>query len=813
MGVSTLLFGEGGLTRGQLDRETRRSRLSNYLPYVAYDPETRLYLNSDGSAGMIWECSPVVFAGERTLRTLDGLFRIDFPPGAILQFILHGDPHVEPILAEFNGQRTRPEELFTQIAEALCDHFRAGASGRWPGGGVPLRNFRLFFVAKWPSEKKANIPDIAGMVEETLAGASLYPRPVDPARLLEWLRRLLNDAPDGRLDLYDAAMPIRNQALFAETVTHRAFDHIRIGAREWRCLTPKGYPPEVDPLQTNKLFGGIDGGVSDADQIPGPFLYCLNILLDDQKTKLITKCNMNLMQQGVGSFAPSLARKKEEYLWASGEIDRGAKFYRILPVLWVYDAPDQARKALARARRLWEGQGYLMQEDRAILPILLISALPFGLYDIGRNVEQLERDYIVPVETLSAILPVQGDFAGVGRPRMIFASRKGQLAGLDLMDREAINHNAYIAASSGSGKSFFVNYLVTNYFAAGAKIRIIDIGGSYRKMTKMCGARYLDFTDQADIRINPFGNIVEPEHDIPVIAPIIAQMAYSTTDTAPSEIEMTLLKNAARWAWEEEGNAAGVDTVQRYLSDFRRQGRGEGEIAEAAARLAFNIADFTSKGPYGRYFNGPSNFDIAGDDFVVLELENLEPKKELYKVVTLQIINAVTKDLYLSDRKTPRFIVFEEVWKFLGKSGHLREVIEEGYRRARKFKGSFNIITQSLLDLLQFGPVGDVIQGNSAFKFYLESDDFERAAAHKLIGYDDFTMGILKSVKSRKPRYSEIFMDTPFGTGVGRLTVDPFSYYAFTSDAGEIAEIEDLVQGGMSYAEAIQIMVDTYRRR
>jgi conjugal transfer ATP-binding protein TraC len=43
--------------------------------------------------------------------------------------------------------------------------------------------------------------------------------------------------------------------------------------------------------------------------------------------------------------------------------------------------------------------------------------------------------------------------------------------------------------------------------------------------------------------------------------------------------------------------------------------------------------------------------------------------------------------------------------------------------------------------------------------------------------------------------------------------VDPFSYYAFTSDADEIAEIEDLVQEGLSYAEAIKAMVDKYRRR
>lgn len=812
MGLLSLFFGDdGGLAKAQLKADTRRSKLSDYLPYVAWDPDTGVYVNSDDTVGVLWECSPaLVFAGEKTIMALNGFFRIGFPPGTIAQFILHGDSHIDPILDCYQTLKVRDDALFNRISGALSEHFQAGAAGHWSVGPV-LRNFRAFVAVKWPQKRRANLADIISMAEESLAGASLHPRLVKPGSLLEWLRRLLNDKPTGELSHYDETVPISKQALFGETVTRKAFDHVRIGQKEWRCLTPKGYPPAVNLFQTNQLFGGVEGGTSDADQIPGPFLYCLNILLDDQKTRLHAKCNMILMQQGVGSFAPSLARKKEEYLWATGELDKGSRFYKILPVMWVYDTAEKSRRALDRARRLWESQGYLMQEDRGILPVLLISSLPFGLYNVGKNIEQLDRDYIVPADTLSSILPVQGDFNGVGSPQLLFVSRKGQVAGLDLMARGANNHNAFIAATSGSGKSFFLNYLVTNYFAAGAKIRIIDIGGSYKKMTKMCGARYLDFTDASSICINPFSRVVDAEHDIPVIAPIIGQMAYSSTGTAPTEIEMTLLKNAVRWAWTQEGTEAEVDTVHRYLAEFRNHGR-DGEILEAARKLAFNIEDFTRRGPFGRFFNGPSTFDISSDEFVVLELEHLEPKKELFRVVTLQIINAVTKDLYLSNRKTPRFIIFDEAWKFLGKAGHLREVIEEGYRRARKYKGSFSIITQSPLDIKQFGPVGDVIQGNSAFKFFLESGDFERAAAEKIITYDEFALRMLKSVKSCKPHYSEIFMDTPFGFGVGRLMVDPFSYYAFTSDGDEIAEIEELVQGGLSYADAIKAMVDRYRR-
>ena len=73
-------------------------------------------------------------------------------------------------------------------------------------------------------------------------------------------------------------------------------------------------------------------------------------------------------------------------------------------------------------------------------------------------------------------------------------------------------------------------------------------------------------------------------------------------------------------------------------------------------------------------------------------------------------------------------------------------------------------------------------------------------------------MQLLKSVKSNRPKYSEIFMDTPYGMGVTRLAVDPFSYYLFTSDAKEKAEIDSIVKTkGKDYAEAVKDMVRMYK--
>jgi len=814
MGIMSGLFGkDGGITKGELEQMSRREKFSDYFPWIAYDDRKNIYLNTDNTFGMMWECAPLAFASETSIKTLEGIFRVNLPEGSVIQFILFADPFVEPIVNAYGAQKTRSSKLVHDVSDNVMRFFQEGVEGLGCLSGIPVRTFRMFFTVKFPVKEigHVNLDEVFGTIQEVLRGAGLAPVVVEPGRLLDWLRRMLNEDPSSNSTHYDDRNIIRKQVLLGTKIEKR-FTSLRFDNRHFRCVTPKSFPLNGDPIQTNQLFGGIMGMATDSDQIRTPFFFTLNILLRNQKNKLHTKCNLVLQQQGVGSFAPSLARKKDEYLWAVDELERGTKFYRIIPIMWVYGSDEWlVNESVTRAKRVWEGQGYVMQEDKGILPILFISSLPFGLYDNGSNIDTLDRDHIMPVDSIAVTLPIQGDFSGLGKPVMLFAGRKGNLFGLDIFNKGVNNHNAMVCASSGAGKSFFINYLVYNYFAMNSKIRIIDIGGSYKKMTKLFGARYLDFSEDSQVCLNPFTNIIDPEYDIPVIAPIVAQMVFSTGKTIPSETEMTLIKGAVRWAWQQEGNDAGIDTVYEYLANFERYSSEGGEIKEAASRLAFNLADFRSNGAFGRFFNGKSSLDISNDEFVVLELEHLKSRKELFRVVTLQVINAVTQDLYLSDKSDQRLIVFDEAWQFLGESSTLKEVIEEGYRRARKYGGSFTIITQSVLDMKLFGGVGDVIRNNSAFKFFLESSDFEKALDEKLLDYDDFTMRILKSTKSNKPKYSEIFMDTPFGAGVGRLAVDPFSYYVFTSDASEIAEIEAMVDGGVSYEDAIREMVKKYR--
>ncbi|MEM3580404.1 MAG: TraC family protein [Candidatus Bathyarchaeia archaeon] len=829
------------LSRSELLNGVRRNQLSRYLAPVAYDEESGVFYNQDDTVGFMYECSPVLVFGAQSLQTLKGLFHANYPEGTILQFILYADPDVSTYMNHYEGYKQHAPDYVRKAYRSLREFYEKQRTGN-----PPIRNYRLFFTVKIPVKKVTEnlLKELISSTGQTLQSVHLAPVLCSPDTYMALLRKIINGRVPEAAGQWCKGRPINAQVISAETdikvdsryikATGRFVSHNGSGledkeiTRYFRCITVKSMPQEIDFFWANRVTGSYDGVSGDVSQINTPFWFTLNIFVEDLKTKIHGKANLVFSQQAMGSFIASLKRKQEEFFWAVDRVDKGEKFFRIIPIVWVYsEDEEQTRTAVYRVVKLWETTGAVMQEDSTILLPLFIYSLPFGCYADRKTVNMLDRDFIVPAESLPAMVPAQVDYMGTGEPLLVFAGRKGQLVGLNIFSQASSSYNFYIAAPTGKGKSFTCNYIVTNYLGAGAKIRMVDIGGSYRKLAKMFGGKFLEFSPESDICINPFSNIREAQYDIPVISNIILQMAISSTGQLPQgtnhESVVNLLNSAVRWTVDKFRQDASIDHVQMYLAEFPEHYNGKDILCEGkeacvedftllATHLAFNLDKFVSTGVYGKYFNGPTSFDISQDDFVVLELEHLKALPDLFRVVVLQVLNMVTMDLYLSSRETPRMVIMDEAWQFLQDTETFQKVIEEGYRRARRYKGSFGIITQSILDLEQFGRVGRVINSNSAFKFFLESGDFVMARDKKLIDYDDFTMNILNSIKYNAPKYSEIFIHSDdFGVGVARLMVDPYSYYIYTSNPVEIVEIEKLVSQGMSYEEAIETMVKKYR--
>ena len=73
------------------------------------------------------------------------------------------------------------------------------------------------------------------------------------------------------------------------------------------------------------------------------------------------------------------------------------------------------------------------------------------------------------------------------------------------------NRNKFILGPSGSGKSFFTNHMVRQYYEQGAHVLLVDTGNSYQglcslihRKTKGEDGVYFTYTDESPISFNPF---------------------------------------------------------------------------------------------------------------------------------------------------------------------------------------------------------------------------------------------------------------------------------------------------------------------
>ncbi|KAB0982653.1 conjugal transfer protein TraC, partial [Cronobacter sakazakii] len=161
-------------------------------------------------------------------------------------------------------------------------------------------------------------------------------------------------------------------------------------------------------------------------------------------------------------------------------------------------------------------------------------------------------------------------------------------------------------------------------------------------------------------------------------------------------------------------------------------------------------------------------------------------------------------------RSRESMILFEEIASMVKKTGNISmdgmsAMIDEGYRRARKYRGAMGIVLQSPLDLEVLPGLGPVVKANAQWRYYLASPMYDEAVKKGLIPgiTEGFPLKLLNSVRNARPRYGEVFIDCPLGMGVARLCVDQWRYWINTSDGTDVAAFDRLMAQGMEPVDAL----------
>ena len=806
---------------------------SHYLPYRAYVPDRRVFVNRDG-LGCCLELRPQSGADEEMARVLTALYAAA-PPGTGLQFHLLGSPAIRGPLARYAALRTPDAEvpefatrgragrhgnMHRTLARRRVGHYLAGSrTSLLPAQSYLFRDFRLLLSVSVPGQPEdlARFDELLLLrdsLRATLHAAGFPSRVWTAADLVNWVSALLDphrQAGDGLPLTYDEGRELRDQVLDRAT-------RLRIGpagialanpaaarGSELSLLSVRSFPPRFALWNVGSLVGDLYQATL---QYPCPFLLTLGVhVLDPEATRhwaylKSARATTNATSY-MARFLPDLQERKADWDIVLKAIDDGQQLVDLYHQVVLFAPAEEITRAEQAARAIFRARGFELSHDTLLATQALLAALPMTLSaPFHADLKRMKRVSTKTSANAVHLAPLVAEWQGTGTPVLLFGGRRGQVMQLDVYDNPAGNYNVAIAGTSGSGKSLLLNEIAAAYLGTGARVWIIDVGRSYEKACRNFGGSFIEFTEDAPLSLNPFTLVEDIDEDMELLQPLLAQMV------SPREpldgFRYSTLGAAIKKTWQAKGKAMTVSDVHDLLAT----GRLDEESADADRRLkdlAAMLHPYTREGAYGKYFAGEATIDF-GADFIVLELEELKAKKDLQTVVLLIVMYRITREMYFS-RERKKVVIIDEAWDLLS-GGASAEFIEAGYRRARKYKGAFMSATQGVDDYYR-NPAAKAALDNSDWMFLLRQKPESIELLDKLgqLTMDDAMKRLLQSLRTEHGAYSEIFIHCPVGSGIGRLLVDPHSLLLFSSRAEDFNAINARRAAGLSVSEAIDAVL------
>ncbi len=372
------------------------------------------------------------------------------------------------------------------------------------------------------------------------------------------------------------------------------------------------------------------------------------------------------------------------------------------------------------------------------------------------------------------------------------------------------NRNKFVLGPSGSGKSFFMNHLVRQYWEQGTHVVLVDTGNSYqglcemvRRKTKGQDGIYYTYTEESPISFNPFYTDdyvfdVEKKDSIKTLLLTL----WKSDDDRVSKTESGELGSAVSAYIDRIRTDRTIvpcfNTFYEYMRDDYRRELDEREIKVSLQdfnidNMLTTLRQYYKGGRFDFLLNSAENIDLLNKSFIVFEIDSIKENKELFPVVTIIIMEAFINKMRRLKGVRKQLIV-EEAWKALS-SANMAEYLKYMYKTVRKYFGEAIVVTQEVDDIIASPIVKESIINNSDCKILLDQRKYMNKfdSIQALLGLTEKEKGQILSINmANNPsrRYKEVW----FGLGgvqsaVYATEVSMEEYMTYTTEESEKLEV------------------------
>ena len=480
---------------------------------------------------------------------------------------------------------------------------------------------------------------------------------------------------------------------------------------------------------------------------------------------------------------------------------------------------------------------------------LFVSSFPGNCYSLN---EEYDRFLTLSDAAVCLMYKERVQHSEETPIKIYYTDRQGVPVAIDITGKEGKNKltdnsNFFCLGPSGSGKSFHMNSVVRQLHEQGTDVVMVDTGNSYEGLCEYFGGKYISYTEERPITMNPFRiNREEMNVEKTGFLKNLVLLIWKGTQGTVTKTEDRLIEHVITEYYDAYFNGFEGFTPQqredlrkslviddrnssekRHESERERAVRIEGIIDEIEGRrkelkveeLSFNsfyeysvqripdiceenritgidlstyrymMKDFYLGGNHEKTLNENMDSSLFDETFVVFEIDSIKDDPLLFPLVTLIIMDVFLQKMRI--KKNRKVLVIGEAWKAIA-SPLMAEYIKFMYKTARKFWASVGVVTQEIQDIIGSEIVKEAIINNSDVVMLLDQSKFkERFDTIKtILGLTDvdckkiFTINRLENKEGRS-FFREVFIRRGTTSGVYGVEEPRECYMTYTTERAE----------------------------
>ncbi|MBV8830079.1 MAG: DUF87 domain-containing protein, partial [Acidobacteriaceae bacterium] len=318
-----------------------------------------------------------------------------------------------------------------------------------------------------------------------------------------------------------------------------------------------------------------------------------------------------------------------------------------------------------------------------------------------------------------------------------------------------------IFGAPGSGKSVLANLLIDHSQKNSPRTFILDLGGSYRQITRKHQGSYVRMQlldGQQSFRINPFVLPNSPEN---------LQFLFSFVSLLLSNAGCELTAGDERELFEAIEGIYILDAEHRTLSNLSMG---------LPPHLCPYLHAWIRGGQYGSIFDNAED-TLTFSHFQTFDFQGMD---EIYPKVLgpllfyiFQRISQIVYDPVLVS--TSKQLWADEVWRFLANDTARQYLVSAG-KTWRKHNGGIGLITQSAADLQNAG-VLELVNEICPMKILLANPGADHVAYQSMFHLNEREVELFSSLVPKR----QFLAKTEQRSKVLNVNLDPRAYWEYTN--------------------------------